>query len=123
MTDRRDNLYHLSLLQKAGKIKHLGVTNMDLAHLKMLHSSGYRIASNQVSMSVLDRRAETGGLAAWCAEHKVGLLAYGTLLGGFVSEKWLGAEEPMSPSNWSLAKYKRFIDSAGECSSRHLEGG
>lgn len=90
---------------------------MDLLHLRMLHSSGYVLATNQVSMSVLDRRAETGGLAEWCAANDVALLAYGTLLGGFISEKWLGVAEPKDEqlSNWSLKKYKRFIDNSGEC--------
>ncbi|TXT15632.1 hypothetical protein VHUM_00135 [Vanrija humicola] len=108
-----ENLHHLSKLQAAGKIQHIGVTNVDLAHLRLIVGSGYAIASNQVSMSVLDRRAETGGMAAYCAQQGIGLLAYGTLLGGFVSEKWLGAAEPIEQDNWSLMKYKRYIDAAG----------
>lgn len=38
-------------------------------------------------------------------------MAYGTLLGGFVSEKWLGQPEPadFNSLNWSLRKYLRFI--------------
>lgn len=115
-TNPRDNLYELSKLQLAGKIKHLGLTNVDLGHLRMLHNSGFAIATNQVSMSVLDRRAELSGVAQWCAANGVGLLAYGTLLGGFVSDKWLGKDEPQLDElgNWSLKKYKRFIDVAGE---------
>lgn len=41
------------------------------------------------------------------------LLAYGTLCGGFLSEKWLGKPEPTSIADWSRPKYKRFIDAAG----------
>jgi len=54
-------------------------------------------------------------MGEWCKENEVGILAYGTLLGGFVSERWLGVEEPKEEDlgNWSLRKYKRFIDVAG----------
>lgn len=57
-----------------------------------------------------------------CVARGVGLLCYGTLLGGFLSEKWLGQPEPGLPSssdaekstlNWSLRKYLRFIHAAG----------
>ena len=43
------------------------------------------------------------------------LLAYGTLAGGFLSERWLGRDEP-GPGDigdWSKMKYRRFIDAAG----------
>jgi enamine deaminase RidA (YjgF/YER057c/UK114 family) len=43
----------------------------------------------------------------------VRVLAYGTLCGGFLSERWLGQEEPRSLGDWSRMKYKRFIDAAG----------
>lgn len=43
------------------------------------------------------------------------MLCYGTLLGGFISEKWLGRPEPedIDALNWSLKKYLRFIWAAG----------
>ena len=41
------------------------------------------------------------------------LLAYGTLCGGFLSDKWLGRPEPSALPDWSRSKYKRFIDAAG----------
>ena len=50
-----------------------------------------------------------------CIEKDVGILAYGTLLGGYLSEKWLGKPEPedIESLNWSLKKYLRFIKAAG----------
>lgn len=109
------NLAHLRALQAQGKIQHVGVTNADAAHLELLVHSGYRIATNQVSVSLLDRRLVKGRLGALCAAHGVGVLAYGTLLGGFLSEKWVDAPEPTDTSslNWSLRKYLRFIRAAG----------
>ncbi|KAI0421269.1 NADP-dependent oxidoreductase domain-containing protein [Xylaria grammica] len=109
------NLTHLRAIQKQGKIKHIGVTNVDAAHLELLIDTGFEIATNQVSCSVLDRRFVQGRLASVCEKHNVGVFAYGTLLGGFLSEKWLDQPEPqdMNSLNWSLRKYLRFIRAAG----------
>ncbi|KAK6849717.1 hypothetical protein PG995_013550 [Apiospora arundinis] len=109
------NLRHLSRLKSLGKIQHIGLTNTDAVHLKQLLDSDFRIATNQVSCSIIDRRLIQGNLASVCADHGVGILAYGTLLGGFLTEKWLGVDEPqdMEALNWSLRKYLRFIRAAG----------
>ncbi|GKT41149.1 flagellar radial spoke protein 5 [Colletotrichum spaethianum] len=109
------NLAHLRTLQQQGKIAHLGLTNVDAAHLELLIHSGYPIATNQVSCSVIDRRLVRGRMAEVCARHGVGVLTYGTLLGGFLSEKWIDAPEPtdMQGLNWSLRKYLRFVRAAG----------
>ncbi|KAI0811431.1 Aldo/keto reductase [Xylaria sp. FL0064] len=109
------NLVHLRTLQQQGKIKHIGVTNVDAAHLELMIDTGFEIATNQVPCSVLDRRLVRGRLASVCEKYKVGVLAYGTLLGGFLSEKWLDKPEPeeMNTLNWSLRKYLRFIRAAG----------
>ncbi|KAL2292833.1 hypothetical protein FJTKL_07892 [Diaporthe vaccinii] len=109
------NLTHLSSLQSRGKIGHLGLTNTDAAHLEMLLDTGFNIATNQISCSVIDLRAIRGRMSQLCATRGVGLLCYGTLLGGFISEKWLGQPEPVEIDalNWSLRKYLRFIRAAG----------
>jgi aryl-alcohol dehydrogenase-like predicted oxidoreductase/enamine deaminase RidA (YjgF/YER057c/UK114 family) len=99
-------------LKAEGKIAHIGLTNVDADHLHLMLCEGYEIASNQVSMSVLDRRG-AGELSRVCLDHDVKLLAYGTLAGGFLSDKWLGASEPIDIPDWPKMKYKRFIDSAG----------
>lgn len=64
---------------------------------------------------MIDRRLTRGPLNKLCLENDVGILAYGTLLGGFLSEKWLGQPEPedINQLNWSLRKYLRFIWAAG----------
>ncbi|KAI3391607.1 hypothetical protein diail_7037, partial [Diaporthe ilicicola] len=110
------NLTHLARLQSQGKIAHLGLTNTDAAHLEMLLDTGFDIATNQVSCSVIDRRVVRGRMSNLCVSRGVGLLCYGTLLGGFISEKWLGQPEPDEDTdslNWSLKKYLRFIRAAG----------
>ncbi|KIW17451.1 hypothetical protein PV08_04645 [Exophiala spinifera] len=109
------NLTHLQSLQKQGKIGLIGLTNTDAAHLQMLLDSGFPIATNQISTSVIDRRLTRGRLNDVCLKYDVGVLAYGTLLGGFLSETWLGKPEPadIDQLNWSLKKYLRFIWQAG----------
>ena len=107
-----DALHEIKKLKDEGLVRAIGVTNFDAAHLALALADGIPIASNQVSFSVLDRRAR-GDLSALCALTGVRLLAYGTLNGGFLSEKWLGKPEPAEIPDWSKSKYKRFIDAAG----------
>jgi aryl-alcohol dehydrogenase-like predicted oxidoreductase/enamine deaminase RidA (YjgF/YER057c/UK114 family) len=105
-------MHALQRLREEGLIRHLGTTNFDTDHLHVLAREGIRIASNQVCYSLLDRRAGEE-MAAFCAAEGVRLLAYGTLAGGLLTEKWLGRPEPAEPTNWSVMKYKRFVDAIG----------
>ena len=107
-----DALHEMTALRAEGMIGEIGVTNFDAAHLHLALADGVPLRSNQVSFSLLDRRA-AGRLAELCADQPVRLLAYGTLAGGFLSERWLGAPEPQDIPDWSKRKYKRFIDIAG----------
>lgn len=107
-----DALFCLDELREEGLIRALGVTNFDAAHLRIAVASGIRIVSNQVSYSLVDQRA-SGGLTDVCRQYGVQLLAYGTLAGGLLGGRWLGAEAPTEPTTWSQMKYKRFIDAAG----------
>jgi diketogulonate reductase-like aldo/keto reductase/enamine deaminase RidA (YjgF/YER057c/UK114 family) len=109
-----DAVRELETLKREGLIGHLGLTNFDTAHLRVLVKSGFSIATNQVCFSLLDRRAE-GEMSAFCLANGVRLLAFGTLGGGFLSERWLGAPEPSAAeiTDWSKMKYKRYIDAGG----------
>lgn len=107
-----DAMLELAKLREEGLIAHLGLANFDTAHLRVLLSEGIPIASNQVCMSLLDRRG-TEAMATLCQARGVKLLTYGVLGGGFLSEKWLGAEEPAEVNDWSKMKYRRFIDAVG----------
>src|SRR5690606_38917817 len=93
----------------------IGLTNVDAAHLNMALASGVPVVSNQVSFSLLDRRA-SHGLTDLCLRSGVRLLAYGSVAGGLLTEKWLGRAEPEwrdDTTSWSLNKYRRFIEQAG----------
>ncbi len=107
-----DALHELTRLREDGLIRTLGVTNFDAAHLRVALSDGIPLVSNQVSFSLIDRRA-LGPLSDLCADTGLSLLAYGTLCGGFLSERWLGTLEPDDIADWSKMKYKRFIDETG----------
>jgi len=109
-----DILLYLQEIQEEGLIGAIGTTNFDTAHLRIAKSVGVNIVSNQISYSLIDRRG-SGDMADYCDQAGIKILAYGTLCGGFISNKWLGKAEPTGDqlSNWSLMKYKRFIDAAG----------
>lgn len=109
-----ETLYDLQELKREGLIRQLGLTNVDTAHLRMVRNSGIEVVSNQVSFSLLDQRA-AAGLAPYCAVSGVGLLAYGTVAGGWLTEKWLGQPEPdwERTGTWSMMKYGRFLRVAG----------
>jgi len=110
--DYIEALEELKALKEAGAIRHLGLTNFDTDHLRVAVKHGIPIVSNQVSFSLLDRRA-AGDMTDFCLENGVRLLAYGTLGGGFLTDAWLGKSEPVSIPDWSKSKYKRFIDAIG----------
>lgn len=103
---------HLEQLQGEGLIRHVGVTNFDTPHLRALLDAGVSVVSHQVQYSPLDRRP-AGAMAELCAAKGIRFLCYGSVLGGFLSERWLGVEEPKDPlENRSLTKYKLIIDEA-----------
>jgi aryl-alcohol dehydrogenase-like predicted oxidoreductase len=103
----------LEALRAKGKIRRIGVTNFDTPRLAELLSAGVSVSTHQVQYSLLDRRPR-GPMTDLCRTHGVGLLCYGTVLGGFLSERWLGRDEPGEPyANRSLTKYKLIIDDAG----------
>lgn len=103
----------LAQLQREGLIAHLGGTNFDTATTAAMLDAGVPLVSMQVQYSLLDRRpAHT--LVALGQQRGMQLLCYGTLAGGFFSERWLGAAEPGAElSNRSLIKYKLVIDDFG----------
>jgi aryl-alcohol dehydrogenase-like predicted oxidoreductase/enamine deaminase RidA (YjgF/YER057c/UK114 family) len=107
-----DAMVELARLREEGLIGQLGLTNFDTAHLRVLLNEGIPVATNQVCMSLLDRRG-TEAMSELCLERGVRLLTYGVMGGGFLSERWLGASEPAAVNDWSKMKYRRFIQAVG----------
>jgi aryl-alcohol dehydrogenase-like predicted oxidoreductase len=109
-----DALKHLSDLRDAGKIRHIALTNFDTKHLQTIVDAGIHVVSNQVQFSLIDRRPEVH-LIDYCKQRNVKLLTYGTVAGGFLSEKYLGQPDPDYDrlNTASLRKYKQMIDTWG----------
>jgi len=103
----------LERLRVKGKIAHIGVTNFDVPHLMGLLDAGVPVVAHQLQYSLLDARA-MHGMAQACQARGIGLLCYGTVAGGFLSDRWLAKPEPgRAFSNRSLIKYKLIIDDFG----------
>lgn len=108
-----ETAHWLTELQREGKIEHIGGTNFDTAHTRELIEAGVPLLSMQVQYSLLDQRPSPA-LAPFCQQAGMQLLCYGTVAGGFLSERWLGVPEPAEPlENRSLVKYKLIIDDFG----------
>jgi aryl-alcohol dehydrogenase-like predicted oxidoreductase len=108
----------LDRLRRAGKIAHIGVTNFDTPRLQEIVAAGVPIVAHQLQYSLLDNRPDASMLE-YCRSRAIVLLCYGTVAGGFLSERWMGKPEPRreggpgSLTNRSLIKYKLIIDDFG----------
>lgn len=109
-----DALVHLSELRDAGRVRNIGLTNFDTDHMQDMADAGIRIVSNQVQYSIIDQRPQVK-MQGFCKKNNAVILAYGTMCGGLLSEKYLGRQEPGSAQldTLSLRKYKKMIDMWG----------
>ena len=109
-----DALGHLAELRDEGKIHRLALTNFDTERLRVIGDHDIRVVSNQVQYSLIDRRPEVQ-MSQLCQERRVWLLAYGTLCGGLLSDRYLGQPEPgySALTTASLRKYKQMVDAWG----------
>jgi aryl-alcohol dehydrogenase-like predicted oxidoreductase len=110
--DYLEALHYLSELQAEGKIKHLALTNFDTEHLKIVTEAGIKIISNQVQFSLIDRRPLIK-MIKYCQQQNIQLLAYGTLAGGLLSDKYLGYSASVKLNTASLRKYHNIIQAWG----------
>jgi aryl-alcohol dehydrogenase-like predicted oxidoreductase len=108
-----DTAVTLARLKEKGKIANIGVTNFDVPHLTELLDAGVPVISIQAQYSLLDDRPERG-MVALCRARNIALLCYGTVAGGFLSERWVGRREPGAGlTNRSLIKYKLILEDFG----------
>ena len=100
-------------LQRAGKIRLLGVTNFNTVQFAELLDAGVNFTVHQLQYSLVDRRPDFR-MRDFCQARGIALLTYGHLLGGFFAADWLGKPEPLAEfTNRSLTKYKLIIDDFG----------
>ena len=109
-----DALHQLTKLCDDGKISHLALTNFDTERMQIMADNGIELISNQVQYSIIDQRPDVK-MASFCKKHNMKLLAYGTLLGGLLTEKYLDVTEPTRADldTYSLQKYMNMIDAWG----------
>jgi aryl-alcohol dehydrogenase-like predicted oxidoreductase len=88
-------LDYLCELKDEGLITSIGLCNVDTIRTDEICTQlgPGAIVSNQVQFSIIDTRP-LHGMADVCEKHGLKLLTYGTLCGGFLADKWLGAPEP-----------------------------
>lgn len=110
-----DSVGALAELRKAGKILHIGLSNVTVAEIKRAQAVA-PIVSVQNRCSVFDRRDFNNGVVALCAAEQITYLAYSPVGGGRgktrVAEdatlKAVGARHGVSPFQvalaWLLAK-------------------
>lgn len=112
-----DTLFWLQELREEGLIGHLGLCNFDAAHLRVALASGIKIRTNQIACSLFGQR-EDGDMAHICQQHGIGILVFGVLAGGFLSDAWLGKPEPgldqMTP--WQQVNFRRLMTHTGDWS-------
>jgi aryl-alcohol dehydrogenase-like predicted oxidoreductase len=103
----------LARLKDKGKIAHLGATNFDVPRLAEILAAGVPLVSLQAQYSLLDERP-SNGMIDLCRAHGIALLCYGTVAGGFLSERWVGRPAPGGDlANRSLIKYQLIIEEFG----------
>ena len=108
-----ETIGYLIDLQNAGKIRLLGLTNFNHIVFHEILEAGADIVSHQVQYSLIDRRIEKHQFDL-AAEYAFHFLCYGTIAGGFLSDRYFRAIEPKAPfENRSLTKYKLIIDDFG----------
>lgn len=100
--------YELARLQKKGKIRNIGMCNMDTERLKQMVDAGINVVSNQAQYSLLDRRPERS-LLKYSADHGIYTFAYGTLAGGFLTKKYIGRQYD-GPETRSQVKYMQILE-------------
>lgn len=83
----------LKFIAEDERVPSLGLCNFDTEHLEKVIDAGIKIHTNQVQFSLVDSRP-TASMGPVCEKHSVKLLTYGTLCGGFLSDKWVGKPEP-----------------------------
>ena len=103
-----DTAFDLVRLQEKGKIRNIGMCNMDTERLKMMVEAGIPVVSNQAQYSLFDRRPERT-LLDYSARHGIYTFCYGTLAGGFLDERYMGRDYD-TPETRSQVKYMQIIE-------------
>jgi len=91
----RETMKALESLQRAGKIRHIGVSNFAVRDLEEArsHLSRTDIVSNQVRYNLLQREIESEVLP-YCKREGIGILAWSPLGKGILTGKYAASKRP-----------------------------
>ncbi len=103
-----ETAFDLVKLQEKGKIRNIGMCNMDTNALKLFVDAGIPVVSNQAQYSIFDRRPERT-LLDYSEAHGIYTFAFGTLAGGFLAERYIGKKYEV-PETRSQVKYMQIIE-------------
>lgn len=111
-TPLEETLVALQDCVKAGKIRHVGLSNETpwgaMTYLKLAETKGYpRVASIQNPYNLLNRSYEVG-LAEISIREECGLLAYSPLAFGVLSGKYLGGAKPAGARLTLYSRFQRY---------------
>lgn len=111
-------LAHLDTHVKAGRIRHLGLSNeTPFGVMRFVAESEKRglprMASIQNAYNLVNRTFEDGGLEEVCAHESVGLLAYSPLAQGYLSGKYRGGALPEGSRKQLFERLDRYESPAG----------
>ncbi len=83
---------------QAGKVRYIGVSNYNVAQMRLAYETlakrGLPLVSNQVEYSLLHRTPEVDGIYAACRELNVTLIAYSPLAKGMLTGKYTPKNPP-----------------------------
>jgi len=71
----------------------VALVNLPTAALQFARDQDLRFDAVITAYSLLDRRP-ANEMTTWCQEHKVLLIVYSSIGGGFLSDRYLGLPEP-----------------------------
>lgn len=107
----------LQKLQKAGKIKYIGLSNFSYKRIKEDIPKDVQVAVNEIPYNLLCRAVEYDTLP-WCTGHGIGTIGYMTLLQGILTGKYASLGEV---PEW--LRRTRHFGCAGTPLCRHDESG
>eukprot|EP00198_Chlamydomonas_reinhardtii_P011876 XP_001701213.1 predicted protein [Chlamydomonas reinhardtii] len=108
-----DVLKWLAELREQGMIGHIGLCNFDVPSLAKAMDARVGVVSNQVQYSLIDRRPALYMQQAAQA-YGVQLIAYGTLAGGLIADKYYGvAAGKVRLDTASKQKYGTLLHQVG----------
>lgn len=121
-TPIEETLEALNELVKAGKIRHVGISNETpwgtMEYLRLAGENGWpRIASIQNPYSLLNRSFEVG-MAEIAHREQVGLLAYSPLAFGMLSGKYLDGKWPEKARLTLYERFSRYTSESGMDATR-----